>query len=97
MPSADFLQGFIFDKDKVREQFPDQDPMRCMHIILGMPPRELYRYVSAADVDDKLTAIIVLNAGDEEFLWQTLKIPDDDDFRHAVHHFMIPGVWRTHE
>ena len=43
--------------------------------------------------------VLVLNAGDdEEYLWRTLKVPDDDDtFRHAVHYCMKPGVWPTHE
>ena len=58
-------------------------------------PRELYKYLSAADVNGELT---VVNEGDDEgSLQQTLKIPDDDDFRQAAHHFMIPGVWRTDE
>ena len=45
-----------------------------------MIPRESYKFSAAGDVDGKLTMVLVFNAGDdEEYLWKTLKIPDDDD------------------
>ena len=41
--------------------------------------------------------VLVFEAGDdEEYLRKTLKIPDDDTFRQAVHYYMTPGVWPTH-
>lgn len=94
-----FLQGFIFDMDKIRQELPGEDPFRCIDVILQILPRELYRFISTADVDGQMTLVVVLNVGnDEEYLRQTLKIPDEDDsFRQAVHYFMTPGVWPTHE
>ena len=52
---------------------------------------------AAVDINGELTLILVFNAGDdEEYLRKTLKIPDDDTLRQAVHHFMEAGVWPTH-
>ena len=99
MLSANFLQGVIFDRDKIRKTFPDKDPEIYIDAALRIIPRESYRYSAAGNVDGKLTMVLVFNAGDdEEYLWRTLKVPDDDDtFRHAVHYCMKPGVWPTHE
>jgi hypothetical protein len=45
-----------------------------------------------------LRVAIVLNAGDDEqYLWNTLKIPDNDLLRQAVDSVLTPGVWPTHE
>ena len=93
-----FLQGFIFDMDKIRRELPEVDPFRCIDVILRLLPREPYKFISTANVDGQMTLVVVLNVGnDEEYLRQTLKIPEDDSFRQAVHYFMTPGVWPTHE
>ena len=96
--SANFLQGVIFDRDKIRREFPDVDTEICVDTILRNVPRESYNYSAAGDIDGRLTMVLVFNAGDDEdYLRKTLKIPDDDTFRQAVHYFMKAGVWPTHE
>jgi hypothetical protein len=98
MLSEIFLQGFIFDEDTIQQEYPDMDLWRCIDAIVRLLPRELYKYGSTGNVNGRMTLVIVLNVGDdEEYLRQTLKIPDDDSFRQAVHYFMKPGVWPTHE
>ena len=94
-----FLQGVIFDVDKIRQQIPDVSPEKCISVILRHVPREAYRFPSTVDIDGDMTFILVLNAGDdEEYLRKTLKIPDsdNDEFRLLVDHFMQAGVWPTH-
>jgi hypothetical protein len=84
--------------DKIQQHCPGEDPWSCIRTIMKLLPREPYRYASGGNVNGQLTAVIVLNVGDdEEYLRRTLKIPDDDSFRQAVHYFMTPGVWPTHE
>ena len=98
MLSEKFLQGVIFDRDRIRQAFPGKNTNACVDTILGILPRELYKYVAAGNVDGKLTVVVVLNTGDdEEYLRKTLKIPDDNTFRQAVHYCMEPGVWPTHK
>ena len=86
------------DREKIKQEFPDEDTDRCIDVILQLLPRDAYRSAAGGKVDGRLTLVIVLNAGDdEEHLRNTFTIPDDDQFRQAVHYFMTPGVWPTHE
>ena len=92
-----FLQGVIFDFDKIRKEIPGVDVFKCIGIIHDNIPREAYSYAAAGDVDGELTMVLVFKAGnDEEYLRKTLKIPDNDILRQAVKSFMKPGVWPTH-
>ena len=102
MLSANFLQAWrchIFNRDKIQQTFPGENTDTCINVILRIIPRDSYKFTAAGNVDDELTVVLVINTGDdEEYLRKTLKIPDDDDtFRQAVHYYMKPGVWPTHE
>ena len=86
------------DREKIKLEFPDEDPDRCISAILRLLPRDAYRYAAGGKVDGWLTLVIVLSAGDdEEHLRSTFKVSDDDQFRQAVHYFMTSGVWPAHE
>ena len=98
MLSADFLQGYIIDREKIKRRYPNHDVEHCIDSMLRLLPRDAYKYVTGANVDGKLKLMIVVNDGDdEELLRNTFEISDDDQFRQAANSFMIPGVWPTHE
>ena len=64
--SVKFLQGVIFDRDKIRQEIPGVDIEFCVNIILHKIPREAYSYPAAVDINGELTLILVFNAGDDE-------------------------------
>jgi hypothetical protein len=98
MLSADFLQGYIMDREKIKREYPNHDVEQCIGSILRLLPRDAYKYVAGGKVDGQLRLVIVVNDGDDEKkLRQTFKVPDDDQLRQAAHYFMTPGVWPTHE
>jgi hypothetical protein len=66
MLSAKFLQGVIFDRDKIQQAFPVNEVRKCIDTILGIIPRESYRFSAAGNVDGKLTMVLVFDMGDDE-------------------------------
>ena len=97
MLSADFLQGYIIDREKVKQEYPNHDGDQCIDAIFELLRRDAYKYIAEGKVDGQLKLVIVVNDGDdEEHLRKTFET-DDDQFRQAAHIFMTPGVWPTHE
>ena len=98
MLSADFLQCYIIDREKVKQEYPNHDVDQCIDTIFELLPRDAYKYIAEGKVNGQLKLVIVVNdEDDEEHLRKTFEMPDDDQFRQAAHLFMTPGVWPTHE
>ena len=54
--SGKFLQGVIFDRRKIQQDFPGEDIEICIDVILRSIPREAFSYLAAGDIDGDIGA-----------------------------------------